>query len=317
MRVMLFLHSMPPYRYTGGELMTLELAASLAARGHTVEAFVDHAIGSGIDYKGITVHGSGYLRSDIAHTFDLFITHPEIRTDITYYTVDMPYVAIVHNTSTNTMRSLDRQPPDLTIVNSQWTMDHVPESCHVKGVELINPPTTITPIDGPHYYVTIINYSVDKGGDVFAHVARAMPHVQFMAVCGGHGVQKAGDFPSNVHLMDATSDMAWVYSETKVLLFPTRIESYGKVAAEAMACGVPAIVSDIPALHEVCEGSAMFVDPLDPAAWVAALTTMLQDDTLATYGQKAALRGTGLVAKALTDLDRWESLLLETVGHDD
>lgn len=55
-------------------------------------------------------------------------------------------------------------------------------------------------------------------------------------------------------------------------LFPSRYEGFGLPPLEAMACGTPAIVSDLPVLRESTGGDACFVPPGDVGAWAEALT---------------------------------------------
>lgn len=62
-----------------------------------------------------------------------------------------------------------------------------------------------------------------------------------------------------------------LYRRARVLLFPSTAEGYGYPPLEAMACGTPAIVSDIPVLRETTGGHALFCDPHDVKAWRDAM----------------------------------------------
>ena len=53
----------------------------------------------------------------------------------------------------------------------------------------------------------------------------------------------------------------------RALLFPSFAEGYGLPLAEALALGVPAICSDLPALREVGGTVPDYLDPLDGPAW--------------------------------------------------
>ena len=71
--------------------------------------------------------------------------------------------------------------------------------------------------------------------------------------------------------------LAWAYSHTEALLVPSRIEGFGMVALEAMACGAPVVVVDRPPLPEVV-GSAAAVVALDDDAAMAAAVQRLRSD---------------------------------------
>ncbi len=51
---------------------------------------------------------------------------------------------------------------------------------------------------------------------------------------------------------------------------PSLAEGYGYPPLEAMACGTPAVVSNIPVLVETTGGSALVADPRDGTSWIEA-----------------------------------------------
>ena len=84
------------------------------------------------------------------------------------------------------------------------------------------------------------------------------------------------------------TDLAIVLSRASVLVMPSRSEGFGLPAIEAMAHGVPVVVSDVPALVEVT-GRAGTVVPVDnPTALAAAVSRILTDPVL-----RGRLSGTG------------------------
>jgi glycosyltransferase involved in cell wall biosynthesis len=60
----------------------------------------------------------------------------------------------------------------------------------------------------------------------------------------------------------------------RALLMPSLAEGFGLPAAEARAMGLPAILSDLPALREVAGGHATFLPCGDRAAWAEAIRSM-------------------------------------------
>jgi glycosyltransferase involved in cell wall biosynthesis len=64
------------------------------------------------------------------------------------------------------------------------------------------------------------------------------------------------------------------------LVHPARAEGFGLTPLEAMACGVPCVISDGGALPEVSGEAAMVVDALSPPAWAEAITDLVDDGAL-------------------------------------
>jgi glycosyltransferase involved in cell wall biosynthesis len=70
-------------------------------------------------------------------------------------------------------------------------------------------------------------------------------------------------------------DLRSVVAGASALVLPSRDEGFGLPVLEAMACDVPVVCSDVPALREVSGGHATLVPYGDAEALGAALTTAL------------------------------------------
>ncbi|MDT8330304.1 glycosyltransferase family 1 protein [Roseomonas gilardii] len=84
--------------------------------------------------------------------------------------------------------------------------------------------------------------------------------------------------------------MAALLSGARALLFPSFVEGYGLPLAEALALGVPAICSDLPALREVGGPVPHYLDPLDGAGWRAAILDYARPGSAARAAQATRLQ---------------------------
>lgn len=78
-----------------------------------------------------------------------------------------------------------------------------------------------------------------------------------------------------VVLHDKTPAVATAYAGADVVFCPSLEESFGRVAAEAMAVGRPVVASDLPALREVLGDAAAYFARGDIEAAAAALAALL------------------------------------------
>jgi glycosyltransferase involved in cell wall biosynthesis len=77
----------------------------------------------------------------------------------------------------------------------------------------------------------------------------------------------------------------------RALLLPSFAEGFGFPLIEALALGVPALCSDIPALHETGGVVPEFLDPLDGAGWRTAILDYAAPGSLRRAAQIARLTG--------------------------
>jgi glycosyltransferase involved in cell wall biosynthesis len=68
----------------------------------------------------------------------------------------------------------------------------------------------------------------------------------------------------------ADDELAALYTGAHALVLPSEEEGFGLPAVEALACGTPVVAADGPALHEVLDGRATFVEAGDVDGLVAA-----------------------------------------------
>lgn len=71
-----------------------------------------------------------------------------------------------------------------------------------------------------------------------------------------------------------------LYSRASLFVFPSLYEGFGLPPLEAMACGVPVILSNAASLPEVCGNGALYVDPKDSTDLSKKINLVLTDTTL-------------------------------------
>ncbi len=108
--------------------------------------------------------------------------------------------------------------------------------------------------------------------------------------------QKLLALPSDrVSIRSRVTDVAGAYAATDVVFVPSRRESFCRVAAEAMAHGLPVVASDLPPLHEVLgeDEAGLFFPIDDPAAAAVRLRKLIHDpllrERLGARGRERAL----------------------------
>ncbi len=101
-----------------------------------------------------------------------------------------------------------------------------------------------------------------------------------------------GDLAPHVRLLGIVPDeeLEALYAGASCFVMPSLHEGFGLPLAEAMAAGVPAVASDIPALREVGGETVRYADPHDPESFARAIRCAL-DDREGSQLRAAAARG--------------------------
>ena len=90
------------------------------------------------------------------------------------------------------------------------------------------------------------------------------------------GIEKRTIFTGVV----SDAQLAELYQQASVFVFPSLYEGFGLPVLEAMACGCPVITSNTSSLPEVVGSAGMLVNPCDREELIEALTKVLTDTEL-------------------------------------
>jgi glycosyltransferase involved in cell wall biosynthesis len=290
--ILAHVHKAPPEHNAGAEWMLLTIGRELVRRGHEFTIYASH------NRRATTLDGvrivprSPTRRLDELHRHaDLVITH----LDETRRAVALagrhgrPVVHLVHNDRQLTYHGITPAAAALVVLNSRWIAD----TAGWPGPSLVvHPPVFAADYrTTPGDRVTLLNLSEAKGGPLFFDLAERMPDVGFLAVRGAYAAQHNPRGPGrNVEVIGNTAHVVRdVYARTRILLVPSSYESWGRVAIEAAASGIPTIAHPTPGLLESLGPAGIFVDRNDPAGWEREIRRLLDDADHYTAASRRAI----------------------------
>lgn len=308
MKILGYTHAYPgPMKHqAGGETSLHDALRYLVRQGHEVTVLVgEPTLCPSYDIDGVqvrTVQTTAEAKAAPLALFpwaDVIVTQLKCsqRGTLIAQMIGVPVVHYAHNDHKGTLKPLGKS--SLALYNTHW----VRKSAREQGYW--TPGMVLHPVVEPSRYevkrtrgnkfVTLVNLSMgddgmyDKGHATFFELARRNPSVPFLAVRGAYGTQAYEDLP-NVTYMDHQEDIREVYKKTKVLLVPSKYESFGRVAVEAAASGIPSICSTTEGLWEAMGNTGMHTPYGDYDAWDRNLHDVLSryDELSATVKQRSA-----------------------------
>lgn len=323
MRILAFLPHYVGYpgHNAGAELTMHEMLVALRMRGHSVLVLLAGPTEANKEgpyvIDGIKVQPYASKHDLHAHSFDadLIISHLHTaeRGTLVAKQRGIPSVQYMHNTHQTSHVALSAGP-SLVVFNTEW----MSQSFGYKGRQAI-----LRPAVRPSTYavkrgskVTMVNLWRNKGVHLFWELALRNPETEFLGVLGGYERQEVADLP-NVELMDNTPDIRQAYRKAKVILMPSAYESYGRVALEAAASGIPTIASPTLGLQEALGPDGIFVDAPQTAipgglpptwseeqivAWNKALKKVLTPSGYGKASKQALARSEEVWASTQTEL---------------
>lgn len=270
------LFNYPPGSMVGAWITTHEFLAHMVKRGHRVT--VDRILVTNRRERGAyKIDGVEVLSENgIPRTAEVVVSHLGDRGAASEEARSrgIPSVRMIHGQEQLMHTRLN---DTLAVFNSHSLATHVICNGWFGDYIVCHPPVSPEQYrTTPGSAITLVNLSSQKGGNLFWRVATAMPDVEFIGVRGGYGRQilrDLRDYP-NVTLLDPVTDMRPIYARTRILMMPSAKETWGRVAVEGMASGIPTIAHPVPGLVESLGRAGTFADRQNPRQWVDAIRTM-------------------------------------------
>lgn len=138
--------------------------------------------------------------------------------------------------------------------------------------------------------ITLINANQNKGQATFIDMARKMPDQKFLGILPYYGELGVAQSPNNIEWIKFDDDIRNILRRTRILVMPSYYESFGRVAVEAMANGIPVLYSKpakkSPYPGGSTEGMQTWIEPAGIACdrdvtdeWVDAIRLLQDSDT--------------------------------------
>lgn len=168
--------------------------------------------------------------------------------------------------------------------------------------------------------VYVGNFMKEKGAVEFIQAARSLPGITFTIVGPVKPCMKNIPLPQNVVLKGkvAQSDVSLILEDSDLFLFPSYTEGFSNALLEAMACGLPAVVTDVGANKEMIENKGGVIVPKKDAGAIVDAIHKLMDADIRTQMSEwniQKVRGNYLMDQVMETLfGIYEKITNEGVG---
>lgn len=310
----------------GGETTLHDLLSFLAGRGWDVEFVMSEPCKNGKnDYiiDGVQVRAYTDHRQPIGRiaTADLVVSHlgGAQRSSIIAKNNGVHSVHVIHNDHPYT-KAMARHASYL-IYNTEWVLGSFRDSRVPRPAGMVVHP----PVNPKNYkvrssrqHITCVNLSdgseghYDKGSKMFYALAERFPEEKFLGVIGAYGQQDVRTGYPNVTFMEHTQDIREAFRKTKIVLAPSKYESYGRVPIEAACSGIPTISS----LAQGFKESAVpvhYADYQDVDGWETHLRDVLDHYSIHSTNAKRAVES--IWDKSQQELDEFEQVMISLASQ--
>lgn len=186
------------------------------------------------------------------------------------------------------------------------------------GAIVVHPPISPLPEKtaptGDAY--TVLSSLVNKGVEVVLELAKLYPNKRFIIVRSPaeptHGLsdieERASLLPNvELHPRVHPNDVHKYFEQTRILLVPSKYETYGMSAIEAAGYGIPTVHVDTPHVREGIGDAAVLVSPLSVKETANGID--LIENNYESYSEKARARAEWIQDRQVAELERFSEFV--------
>lgn len=314
MNILFSIHLYPPAHNCGAEYMAHSIAKHLQSKGHQVKVLLHQAnhyrIKNNYVFDGVDVFPPNQnVIDNLMRWSDAVFTH----LDYTHWTIGAasmykkPVFHLIHN-SHKYPEIENAHYPQYVVYNSEW----IKRDLNYKWDNFtLTPPVDFRDYDlgkdsEANEYITLINLNENKGGKIFEQIARALPNKRFLGVLGSYDEQVIPKL-ENVKIVPNSAYIKPIYGMTRLLLMPSKYESWGRTATEAMSNGIPVICTEADGLKENCAYAGTYIKKRDDVqSWIEAIKKLDDKKTYSELSRKSRKRAKDHdPSKALDEFEEW------------
>ena len=297
-KIVLLCDTFLPGSFAGSEISAYETIKYLRDRGHNISVFIHKPAGK--EYDGFKLYK--YYENDP------FCKKELITADIVLYQMadhyynfnliqqrEKPVFIFIHVAKAyHWILTQKVSFPIVVVFNSRATQDTLPTiHDNIRMIPYVNtkPFYPLREKTIQNDIVCLINCNTTKGVTQFNEIVKKMKHIQFIGVKGGYGHQDLlNPCPPNLVYMENQTDIRIVFKKIGVLLMPSKSETWGRAAVEAMSSGVPVIHSEAEGLVECIGGAGIMCQRDDIEGWCQAIERIIGDKAYRTILRENGFR---------------------------
>lgn len=319
MKILALIHGYPPGLNAGGEYYMKNWFDWLVKRGHHVTVRIAQSNLTPYELDGVKVDRDVYplVKQDMKTT-DLVISHLNAQggaiNKCEWY--KKPLVIVQHNHNVDGAFFAKHKPNIAErFLYCIYNTQHVKDKCKYPVPSIIMHPPIFperVKVSRKGNKISLINLWDQKGGDTLAMIASRLKDKEFLGIRGGYAKAKQVEMSyKNITYVDNTPDIKSLYAQSRIMLMPSKNESYGMVAIEAAISGIPTIASPTPGLKESLQDAGIFVEKDDINGWIEAIKWLDDEDNYKAQSAKVKARWKEIEAAREAEMLASEKFLID------